>query len=70
MSETKKYPINHEWDEYYQLLELIRQAGIANMLIVAPSLAEYANISEDLAINILCSWIENYNELNEQFQWQ
>jgi hypothetical protein len=70
MPETKKHPINHEWDEHYEMLEFIRRTGITNMWGAAPYLAEGANISRDLATKVLLSWIENYDELNKQFHWQ
>lgn len=52
MPETKKHPINHEWDEHYEMLEFIRRTGITNMWGAAPYLAEGANISRDLATKV------------------
>lgn len=36
----------------------------------SPYLAEIEDIDEDLAKEVLLSWIENYSELNEKFGWQ
>ena len=65
-----KYPIKEEWNNYYETLELIRKSGITNMFGSAPYLAEYCNIDLELAKDILCSWIDNYDELNKKFSWQ
>lgn len=65
-----KHPINHDWDEYYEMLEFIRRTGVTNMWGAAPYLKEGANISYELAKEVLLSWIENYDELNKQFHWQ
>lgn len=65
-----KYPINDEWSIYYQTLEHIRRSGITNMWGAAPYLAAYRHISNDLASEVLCSWIENYDELSKKFSWR
>lgn len=65
-----KHPIKEEWMDYYQTLEDIRQSGICNMFGASPYLAEIADIDEDLATEVLLSWMENYGELNERFGWQ
>lgn len=65
-----KHPINDEWSIYYQTLEYIRRSGITNMWGAAPYLAAYRHISKDLASEILCSWIDNYDELSEEFGWR
>lgn len=62
-----KYPINHEWKDYYIVLEGIRQSGICNMWGSSPVLASTVGISHDLAERILCSWISNYEELRETY---
>ena len=63
-------PIKEEWNEYYQTLEDIRKTGICNMWGASPYLAEIEDIDEDLAKEVLLSWIENYSELNEKFGWR
>ena len=63
----KKNPINEEWKEYYILLEGIRQSGICNMWGASPYLAALAGIDHKLAQSILCSWIENYDELKKLY---
>lgn len=63
----KKNPINEGWKEYYILLEGIRKSGICNMWGASPYLAEFAGIDHKLAQQILCSWIENYDELKKLY---
>ena len=65
-----KYPIKEEWNNYYETLEVIRKSGITNMFGSAPYLAEYCNIDLELAKDILCSWIDNYDELNKKLSWR
>ena len=65
-----KYPIKEEWNNYYEILEVIRQSGITNMWGAAPYLAEYCNIDLELANDILCSWIDNYDALSKKFSWR
>ena len=65
-----KYPIKEEWNNYYKTLEVIRQSGITNMFGAAPYLAEYCNIDLELAKDILCSWIDNYDALSKKFSWR
>lgn len=65
-----KYLIKEEWNNYYETLEVIRKSGITNMWSSAPYLAEYCNIDLALAKDILCSWIDNYDELNKKFSWR
>ncbi len=66
----KKHPIKEEWIEYYKTLERIRRSGITNMYGAAPYLAAYEDIDEKLARDVLLSWMENYDELNDRFNWQ
>lgn len=65
-----KHPINDEWSIYYQTLEYIRRSGITNMWGAAPYLAAYRHISNDLASEVLYSWIDNYDELCEKYSWR
>ena len=64
-----KYPINDEWSIYYQTLEHIRRSGITDMWYADTYLAKYCNIDLKLAKDILCSWIDNYDELNKKYLW-
>ena len=64
-----KYPINDEWSIYYQILEYARRAGVTNSCNADVYLAEYCNIDIVLAKDILCSWIDNYDELNKKYSW-
>ena len=65
-----KYPINDDWSIYYQTLEHIRRSGITNMWGAAPYLAKYCHIDLELAKDILCSWIDNYDTLSKKFSWR
>ncbi len=63
----KTHPINHDWKNYYILLEGIRLSGITNMWGASPYLAELAEIPHKLAQDVLCSWIKNYSELKKLY---
>ncbi len=60
MSE-KEY--NEEWIEYYQYLENLRQSGVVNMYGAGPYLEKAAGIDSYEAMDILVSWMENYDDL-------
>lgn len=65
------YPIREEWEEYYQVLENIRQSGITNMFGAAPYLKEFCpELSLKLAQAILSNWMCNYDELNKKYNWR
>ena len=64
-------PIREEREEYYQVLEGIRQSGITNMFGAAPYLKEFCpELSHKLSQAILVNWIRNYDELNKKYGWQ
>ena len=63
------HPINNEWEKYYKRLEAIRNSGIANMWGSAPILARWERISQELAEEVLMSWIQNYDELKAKYGW-
>ena len=67
-----KYPIKPEWMEYYKTLEAIRRSGITNMFGSSPYLYEMYQdeLTEREAQEVLCSWISNYDALNDMFGWQ
>ena len=68
---NEKHPIREDWMEYYKTLEAIRRTGVVNMWGSSPYLKEcHPNMSEQESIDVLLSWINNYNELNERFGWQ
>lgn len=64
------YEIKPEWKDYYNILESIRESGIVNMFGASPYLALYADISEDLAREVLSNWMHNYSKLNEMYGWR
>lgn len=69
--ENEKYPIKEEWEAYYNVLEAIRQSGVTNMFGAAPYLKEFCpELSEKEAGEILCNWMNNYNELNKKYGWR
>lgn len=68
--QSEKHPINEEWSEYYQTLETIRRSGIVNMWGASPVLADWEEISEELATKVLLSWISNYDELARRYGWR
>ena len=70
--ENNKYQIREDWEDYYKTLEAIRRTGVVNMFGASPYLKEcYPDeLTNDQAKDVLISWIENYNELNEKFGWQ
>lgn len=71
MFNNEKYPIKEEWEQYYQVLENIRQSGITNMFGASPYLREFCpELKREEANEILCNWISNYNELNKKYNWR
>ena len=72
MCETvNKHPIREEWEEYYKVLEGIRRTGICNMWGANIYLKEFCpELSDKESKEILCSWIDNYDELNLKYGWQ
>ena len=71
MFKSDAYPIRDDWEEYYWTLENIRESGITNMFGAAPYLKEFhPELSHKLAQAVLCSWINNYDELNKKYGWQ
>ena len=66
-----KYPIKEEWTDYYNALEAIRRSGATNMFGAAPYLRDlYPELSRQESNEILCNWMENYNELNKKYNWR
>ena len=64
-------PIREEWEEYYQVLENIRQSGITNMFGAAPYLKEFCpELSHKESQAVLVNWIRNYDELNKKYGWR
>ena len=69
--ETEKYPIREDWEEYYRILENIRQMGICNMWGANIPLKQVCpELSEKDAKGILCNWIHNYEELSKKYNWR
>jgi hypothetical protein len=69
--ENQKYPIREDWEEYYNVLENIRQMGICNMWGASVPLKQVCpELSEKDAGEILCNWISNYNTLAEMYKWR
>lgn len=66
---SAQHPIKEEWSDYYKTLESIRRSSIVNMWGAAPVLAEYEGITQQLAKDVLMSWISNYTELAKKYGW-
>ena len=65
-----KYPIREDWEEYYKFLEALRRTGVCNMFGASIYLKECFPLTEQQSRDILCNWIENYNELSQIYGWQ
>ena len=64
-------PIRDEWEQYYRVLEAIRESGITNMFGAAPYLKEFCpELSHKEAQAILVNWIRNYTELCKLYGWR
>ena len=59
--------MHKEWKEYYLYLEELRQSGITNMYGAAPYLAEEFNLKIRDAREILCNWMNNYEEISKEY---
>lgn len=67
---TEKYPIREDWEEYYKFLEAVRRTGVCNMWGANIYLVEAFHMSNKESQEILVNWIENYDALNQKFGWQ
>ncbi len=68
-----KYPLKTDdlkWVEYYKFLEALRRTGVCNMWGAGIYLEEAFQLSSKEASEVLCNWINNYDELNKIFEWQ
>lgn len=64
-------PIREEWEQYYKVLEAIRESGITNMFGAAPYLKEFCpELSHKESQAVLVNWMRNYNELNKKYGWR
>ena len=71
MADKNDNPIREEWEQYYRVLEAIRESGITNMFGAAPYLKEFCpELSHKEAQAILVNWIRNYDELNKKYGWR
>jgi len=59
----KEVKYNKEWIEHYQFLESLRQSGVVNMYGAGPYLAKAAGIDSYEALDVMASWMENYEDL-------
>lgn len=66
----RKVPIKQEYEEYYIYLEELRLSGETNMWGATPYLVCRYNLDTVRANEILFSWIDNYDELAEKYQWR
>jgi hypothetical protein len=71
MFNKEGYPIREDWEEYYQMLENIRQSGVTNMFGALPLLKEFCpELSHKEAQAILVNWMRNYDELSKKYGWR
>lgn len=66
-----KYPIKEEHYKYYDYLEKLRRSGVTNMWGATPYLKQAfsAELTGEEASQILCAWINHYDELNKLRGW-
>ena len=68
---TDGNPIREEWEQYYRVLEAIRESGITNMFGAAPYLKEFCpELSHKESQAVLVNWMRNYKELSEKYGWR
>lgn len=68
---TDGNPIREEWEQYYRVLEAIRESGITNMFGAAPYLKEFCpELSHKEAQAVLVNWMRNYDELSKKYGWR
>ena len=68
---TDGNPIREDWEQYYKVLEAIRESGVTNMFGAAPYLKEFCpELSHKEAQAILVNWMRNYNELCKLYGWR
>jgi hypothetical protein len=65
-----EYEIREGWEEYYNFLEAIRRTGVCNMYGAAIYLVECFELTDEEAKEILCNWMENYDELSKKYDWR
>lgn len=63
--------IKERWEKYYKFLEGLRRTGVCNMYGAAPILEEsFTGLSKNEAVEILHSWMDNYDELSKKYGWR
>jgi hypothetical protein len=68
---SEQYPIREDWENYYNVLENIRQMDICNMCGASVPLKQVCpELSKKQSKEILCNWIHNYDELNKKYGWR
>lgn len=71
MADKNDNPIREEWEQYYRVLEAIRESGITNMFGAAPYLKEFCpELSHKESQAILVNWMRNYTELCKLYGWR
>jgi hypothetical protein len=55
--------------KYYNYLEKLRRSGITNMYGAAPYLQAEFGLEYKKAVNILMSWMKNYDKLKKKLGW-
>ena len=70
MAKNNGFPIREDWKDYYFFLEGLMRTEKCNRWSLHTYLAEYFNISEELAKVITDNWQYNYEELNLKYSWR
>lgn len=62
--------IKESWEKYYIFLEALRRTGVCNMYGASIYLEEVFQISKELSKKVLASWMDNYSQLSEKYNWK
>lgn len=61
------YEVKESHLEHYRFLEALRKSGATNMWGATPYLEEAYGLPHDEAVEILCEWISNYDEIDKRW---
>jgi len=53
---------NEQREQYYRYLDGLRNSGVTNMFGAVPYLTAAYNLKEDVAIDVLTSWMTSFNK--------
>lgn len=58
--------MNNDYMEYYIFLDALRHTGFVNMYGAVPYLQDVFKLDQKKAIEVLASWMENYDEIHKK----